>query len=186
MSSILYYSNYCNNSKSVIKHISSSNIKDDMHFVCIDNRRVDNNNNIYVQLQNGQDILMPSNVDKVPALLLLMQNHKVLFGDDIIKYLEPKEVIQNNVATSNNGEPLAFTLNSNSCFGVASDNYSFLDQNDTDLSAKGNGGLRQQHHYSILDNNTDNINTPPDTYTNDTIGEISIEQLQQQRNNDIN
>ena len=185
MSAILYYSNYCNNSKTIIKYVSNSNIKDDMHFICIDNRRVDNNN-IYIQLQNGHEILMPPNVDKVPALLLLTQNHKVIFGDDIIKYLEPKEAAQNNIATTNNGEPLAFTLNSNSCFGVASDNFSFLDQDDNELSAKGNGGLRQQHHYSLLEGENSNINTPPDTYSNDTIGEVSIEQLQQQRNNEFN
>ena len=182
MSSILYYSNFCNNSKTIIKHISTSNLKTDMHFICIDNRRVNNNN----QLENGQEILMPSTIDKVPALLLLTKNQTVIFGDDIIEYLEPKEAVQNTIATSNNGEPLAFTLNSNSCFGVASDNYSFLDQDDSELSAKGTGGLRQQHHYSILDSNIDNINTPPDTYSNDTIGNISVEQLQQQRNNDIN
>ena len=81
-------------------------------------------------------------------------------------------------------EPMAFSLGSGG-FGVASDNYSFLDQSSDDLSAKGNGGLRQQHHYSsINDNNM--IETPPDNYQPDKIGKISMEQLQAQRQSELN
>ena len=103
-----------------------------------------------------------------------------------MNYLEPKELVEQNIATKNNGEPMAFSLNSNcgSSFGVASDNYSFLDQSPDELSAKGSGGLRQQHHYSLLDNN-DTIETPPDNYDPQRIGEISIEQLQQNREKDL-
>ena len=39
MSTILYYSKYCNNSKSIIEQLSKSSIKDDIHFVCIDKRK---------------------------------------------------------------------------------------------------------------------------------------------------
>ena len=88
-------------------------------------------------------------------------------------------------AVNNNGEPMAFSLmGGNSGFGVASDNYSFLDQDHNELSAKGNGGMRQQHHYASLEHN-DDISTPPDTYSADTIGNISLEQLQTQRNSEI-
>ena len=68
--------------------------------------------------------------------------------------------------------------------GVASDNYSFLDQDADSLSAKGNGGMRQQHHYAALDY-YDNIETPPDTYTPDKVGSVSMEQLQSKRNSDV-
>jgi hypothetical protein len=44
--------------------------------------------------------------------------------------------------------------------------------------------MRQQHHYATLDYNT-SIETPPDTYAPDTIGSVSLEKLQQQRNTDI-
>ena len=44
--------------------------------------------------------------------------------------------------------------------------------------------MRQLHHYASI-NYTDSITTPPDNYQADTIGEISLEQLQQQRNNEI-
>jgi hypothetical protein len=44
--------------------------------------------------------------------------------------------------------------------------------------------MRQQHHYASLDH-TGNIDTPPDTYEPDKIGQVSMEQLQQKRNMDI-
>ena len=58
-------------------------------------------------------------------------------------------------------------------------------QNIDELSAQGNGGMRQQHHYASLEIQNE-IETPPDTYTPNKVGEVSIENLQQQRNNDIN
>jgi len=187
MSSILYYSNYCENSKKIIQTLSNTQVKDDMHFISIDKRNKKGNGATYIQLENGQEILLPPTINKVPALLLLNKNHQVLFGNDIMNYLEPKELVEQNIATKNNGEPMAFSINSNcgGCFGVASDNYSFLDQSPDELSAKGSGGLRQQHHYSLLDNNNDTIETPPDNYDPQRIGEVSIEQLQQNREKDL-
>ena len=65
-----------------------------------------------------------------------------------------------------------------------SDHYSFLDQNVEDLSAKGNGGLRQLRNNVRLEN-IDNIETPPDDYVPNKIGEVSMEKLQNERNRDI-
>jgi hypothetical protein len=183
MSSILYYSNYCENCKSLLQIISKWDVKKDMHFINIDKRVKKANNATYIVLENGQEILLPPTITKVPALLLLNKGHHVLFGNDINTHLAPTQVVQNNVATKNNGEPLAFSLMGSS-YGVASDNYSFLDQDATSLSAKGDGGMRQQHHYASLEYNS-NIETPPDTYSADTIGNVSMEKLQQQRNSDI-
>ena len=44
--------------------------------------------------------------------------------------------------------------------------------------------MRQQHHYATLDY-SDNIDTPPDTYTPDKVGQVSMEQLQSTRNSDV-
>jgi hypothetical protein len=187
MSSILYYSNYCNNCKTLLQIIGKGTVKNDMHFINIDKRIKKTNGATYIVLENGQEILLPPTITKVPALLLLMQGHQVLFGADINKHLEPKQLVQAAAAVKNNGEPLAFSMMGygSASFGVASDNYSFLDQDATALSAKGDGGMRQQHHYATLDYNV-NIDTPPDTYAPDTIGSVSMEKLQQQRNSDIN
>ena len=186
MSSILYYSNYCNNCKPLLQKLSQSTIKDDMHFICIDKRIKKQNGNTYIILENNEEILLPPNISKVPALLLLNRGNRVLFGEEIYDFIKPQEVEINNKSTSNNGEPFAFSLmdNTTSGFGVASDNFSFLDQDTQELSAQGNGGMRQQHHYANLDLQNA-IETPPDTYTPNKVGEVSIENLQQKRNNDI-
>ena len=189
MSSILYYSNYCDNCKFLLQTISKwSGIKEEMHFINIDKRVKKSNGATYVVLENGQEILLPPSITKVPALLLLNKGHQVLFGSDINKHLEPKQMQQKNVATKNNGEPMAYSMMFSSggggFGGVSSDNYSFLDQDADSLSAKGNGGMRQQHHYATLDYDSD-IDTPPDTYEPDTIGSVSMEQLQQSRNLDV-
>jgi hypothetical protein len=185
MSCILYYSNYCENCKALIQNISKWNdAKNDMHFINIDKRVKKNNGATYIILENGQELLLPPTITKVPALLLLNKSHHVLFGNDINKHLEPKQQMQVAVATNNNGEPLAFSMMGGSYGGVASDNYSFLDQDAESLSAKGDGGMRQQHHYAGLDYYS-NIDTPPDNYTPDKVGQVSMEQLQQQRNTDV-
>jgi hypothetical protein len=153
-----------------------------MHFINID-RRCKKNGATYIILENGQELLLPPTVTKVPALLLLNKGHHVLFGSDINNHLEASHVNHINPVVKQNGEPLAFSMN-NGGFGVTSDNYSFLDQDADSLSAKGNGGMRQQHHYASLDYNG-NIDTPPDTYEPDKIGQVSLEQLEQKRNKDI-
>ena len=183
MSSILYYSNYCDNCSKLLQIISTSNSKKEMHFINIDNRKKKSNGATYVVLENGQDILLPPTINKVPALLLLNKGHQVLFGKDINNHIGTNNVVQTNQVVKDNGEPLAFSLN-NCGFGVTSDNFSFLDQDSTSLSAKGDGGMRQQHHYAGLEHNGD-IDTPPDTYEPDKIGEVSLEQLQQKRNTDM-
>ena len=155
-----------------------------MHFINIDKRVKKSNGATYIILENGQEILLPPTVTKVPALLLLNKSHHVLFGSDINKYLEPKNIAQTNTIVKTNGEPLAYSLSGGGAFGVISDNYSFLDQDAESLSAKGNGGMRQQHHYATLDGQI-NIDTPPDTYEPDKIGQVSMEQLQQKRNSEV-
>jgi len=188
MSSILYYSNYCENSNKILELLSKSNLKDEMHFICID-KRVKKNNCIYVILNNGQEILLPPNVVGVPALLLLNKGQQVLLGNDILNHLQPKLDLIKSKNKVNNQQidiPMSFSLNSclSSGFGVVSDEYSYLDQNSDDLSSKGNGGMRQQHHYASI-NDKINIETPPDTYTADTIGNISMDKLLEKRNSEV-
>ena len=70
--------------------------------------------------------------------------------------------------------------------GLPTDTFSFLDQDADSMTAKGDGGLRQMHQYASL-NFEDKINTPPDNYEPNTIGNdgMSIEQIQAQRNKDV-
>ena len=179
MSCILYYSNFCDNSKKLLGNISKSSVKDSIHFICID-KRINKNNNIYIILENNQEIILPNGVNAVPALLLLNQNYKILFGNDIINYLKPVQETEKRVATNYNGEPSAFAIN-DAFSGVISDNYSFLDQNSDELSAQGTGGLRQLYSYATLDNN-DKIYTPDEDYVPDKVSSDSLKNYEDERN----
>jgi saccharopine dehydrogenase-like NADP-dependent oxidoreductase len=85
----------------------------------------------------------------------------------------------------NNGEPLAFSLGAAN-FGVASDSFSFWDMSDEELSAKGNGGLRQMYNYATPDYG-DTINTPEDKAVSNTIGNegMTMDKIIAQREADV-
>jgi hypothetical protein len=151
MSCILYYSKYCEVCKKYLQLLSKSDIQKDIHFICIDKRIKDSNNKTYIILENGQKIILPENVTKVPALLLLTQGYQVLYGDKILEFLKPRQQHEVRQATQNNMEPMAFSLGGGGNFGdIVSDQYSFLDQDANELSAEGNGGMRQMHNYVDL------------------------------------
>lgn len=186
MSSILYYSNFCEHSKKLLQTISKANISNDLHFICIDKRMKDSSNNkVYIVLENGQKIVMPENVNRVPALLLLTQGYNVLYGESIMQHLKPRQEQVVKEATQNNMEPSAFSFGGGF---VTSDQYSFLDMDSDSLSAKGSGGTRQMHNYVDM-NYMDKINTPADEQeyknSNKLSGDLTVEQLQQQRESEL-
>ena len=185
MSSILYYSNYCDHSKNLLQNISKNNFKKDMHFICIDKRMKDTNNKTYIILENGQKIIMPENINRVPALLLLNKGYQVLYGESILQHFQPTQEMDVKIATMNNLEPSSFSLGGGGMFGgIVSDHYSFLDMNNDDLSAKGSGGARQMHNYVDL-YYSDKITTSQNDqeYKNSTklSSDVTVEKLQQQR-----
>ena len=149
MSSILYYSKYCEVSKKYLQILSKSNMQKDIHFICIDKRVKDASNKTFIILENGQKIILPDNVTRVPALLLLTKGYEVLYGERILEHLKPRQEVEVRQATRNNMEPMAFSLGGGFS-NIVSDQYSFLDQAPEDLEAKGNGGLRQMHNYVDL------------------------------------
>jgi hypothetical protein len=151
MSCILYYSKYCEVSKKYLQLLSKSDYQKDIHFICIDKRIKESNNKTFIILENGQKIILPENVTRVPALLLLTKGYQVLYGEQILEYLKPKQELEVRRATQNNMEPMAFSFGGGGGFSdIVSDQYSFLDQAPEDLEAKGNGGMRQMHNYVDL------------------------------------
>ena len=164
--------------------------RNDTHFINIDNRRKDNSGNIIVILENGQEVIMPNSITKVPALLLLNDNYRVIFGNDIISFLNIDTYTTTSVDTKKRyytkcDEPTTFEWMSAS--GVSSDSFSFLVMTPEDLNAQGSGGTRQMYNYADM-NYTSMINTPNDDYVADTIGnsgDNSIESLQSRREQDI-
>ena len=179
MSKILYYSNFCENSSKIISKLSKSNIKSQIHFICID-KRFQKNGKTYLILENNDHILLPNTITAVPALLLLNEDFKTLFGDDILDFLNPIEEVAQEISTNFNGEPNAFTF-SNTVSHVNSDSFSFLNQNSDELSAKGDGGLRQLYNYSTIQND-ERIITPPEDYVPDKVTETSYKQYEDNRN----
>jgi hypothetical protein len=182
MSFILFYSNYCNNSSEILQKLSTSQVKNDIHFISIDNRIRKPDGSTYIILKNREEMILPHTVDKVPALLLLNRGNQVIFGNKILEHLQPVRTgVENRVV---NLEPMAFSFNDMNSYGVTSDNYSFLDQTPEDLSAKGQGGLRQLRN-NVTWETQDNIETPPDDYIPNKIGEISLDKIQQERNQSL-
>ena len=194
MSSILYYSNFCEPSKKLLQAVTKTQNAKDIHFICIDKRIKDSNGKVFIILQNEQKIIMPENVTRVPALLLLNQNYKVIYGDEIYQYLKPQQQKQIQQATKNNMEPITFQdgFSSFGGFGggIVSDNFSFLDQSDNELAVKGDGGLRQMHNYVSLsqaDSLTMQLPTDDHDYKSDKLkeGEMSVEALQRRREQEL-
>ena len=185
MSNILYYSKYCEHSKKLLSYITSNNLQSSIHFICIDKRSQDKDGRIYIILDNGEKIIMPENVKSVPAMLLLNQNYKVIYGDDIYQILKP--IAQESVkqATQNNMEPSCFSFDAGgSMLGVMSDSFSFLDQGSEELGTKGAGGQRQMYNYVGINESSGTIQTPTDDFdyaNNSESSGMTVEQLQQMR-----
>ena len=186
MSCILYYSKYCEVCKKYLQHISKTDQQNDLHFICID-KRVKEGNKTFIILENGQKIVLPENITRVPALLLLNQGYSVLYGEQILQFLKPKQEVAVRQATRNNMEPMAFSFGGGFS-DIVSDTYSFLDQGSEELEAKGNGGMRQMHNYVPL-TYSDVITTPTDEHDykqgRSEGSEMTIEKLQQMRDQEL-
>ena len=182
MSAICYYSNFCEPSKKLLQLFAKTKLKQEIHFICIDKRFKNAKGQMILQLEQHQ-VLLPDVIHKVPALYLL-DGKEVLYEDDIYAYLTPKENKINTLATFGNGEPECYSLNQMSCM---SDSYSFLDQDSSELSTKGSGGIRQLHNYVTLDQSF-SIHTPEEDYIPDKIGKNgskSLEELKAEREKSI-
>jgi hypothetical protein len=182
MAEILYYSNFCEHSKKILYTLSKSQIKDNFHFICVDKRVVEDGK-IFVVLQNGNKIIMPSNITKVPAILNLT-TYNIIVGNDIYEYIKPKTQELTRQATANNMEPYSFSFGlGNIGTGVSSDNFSFLDTPSESLMAEGDGGLRQMYNYASA--NFQNEITPINTQEESRKTAMTLEQLQKQRDMEI-
>ena len=189
MSSIFYYSNFCSHSQSILQKIAKmDNRNGEIHFICVD-KRVKEDNKIYLILENNSRIVLPETVTRVPALFLLSEGYKVVYGDQILHYFRPRETLAKETATNNFMEPMAFSLGNGGSVGssIVSDQFSFLDMAPEELTAQGNGGIRQMHNYVDLSmkNGMEQVQYPTDnTYdkkTNKLSDQVTIKNLQQQR-----
>ena len=177
---IMYYSKYCKNCDKVIKILSRSSVKDYIHFLPIDKRMKNEKGKLSILLDSGESVLLPSSITRVPALLLIHQGNRVLFGDEIINFFREDFDKERKKASINNDEPLAYSFHGEMGTQM-SDSYSYLDQNSDEMGVKGQGGLRQMHSFVKLDQNF-KIDTPPEDYVKEKLDENTIKQYEQSRN----
>jgi len=181
MSSVLYYSKYCENCKKLLYTLGKTKKQKQMHFLSID-KRVQRGNQLFIVLENGKEILLPPAITKVPSLLLLNKGNKILVGEDVMNYLRPQIYQEKQAAVKSNQEPLAFSMYE---MGTSmSDNYSYLDQSSDEMKAKGDGGLRQMHSFVKL-HQQEKIETPPEDYEPDKVGEVDLGKIQAQREKEV-
>jgi len=201
MSCILYYSKYCEICKKYLQYLSKSSAQKEIHFICIDKRVKNKDNKTYILLDNGQQIILPDTITKVPALLLLTKNFQVIYGEQILEYFKPTEELQLKIATNNNNEPESFGFDKSMYSGVVSDNYSYYDMSNKELQAEGNGGLRQMYNYTNINaqdspniQNFSNQNSNENTIRGATkmkeesannLMEQRIQQMKQEREEDM-
>lgn len=181
MAYILYYSTFCIQCQKLLQYISKSTIKNKIHFICVDMRSVDAAGNIIIHLENSQngsaDLILPPNITRVPALILIQKNNSVVFGFEEIRQAIEQSYLPAAVSINygNNGggtdarqpprnnphqiaaqqasvEPKPYVLGAavgcgSSGFGVTSDCYSYYDMSPDELKTTGTGGTRQMHNY---------------------------------------
>ena len=185
---IIYYSNYCKHSQKIIQYLVKNRLNDKLNFICIDKRKRDpKTNQLQIILENGSIVVLPPNIQSVPALLLVKQNYQVILGDDIIKCFQKTVDNNNAVSTQYNGEPRGFVLaGSTNGMNIVSEQYTFYDMSPDELSAKGRGGMRNMHNYVNANHEYGIINTPSDDYKPDKLSNsVTVDTLQQKRNDEI-
>jgi hypothetical protein len=151
----LYYSKHCKKCSKLMEHLNKSGLQSEFIYVCIDNRKIQNNV-IYVISPNGSSIMLPPMINRVPTLLMKPSN-EVLVGDDqILNYIRPKAKNINEERTMLFNEPSPFSLNidNGNGYGVNSDRFSFL---NTDLRAEGDGGKDQMYNYATINHSDEQL-----------------------------
>lgn len=184
---ILYYSNYCKHSQKVVNFFVKNNLTEKLNFICLDKRKIDpHTGQINILLENGTEVTLPPNIHSVPALMLVKDNYRVVYGSEIMGQYASHIQTQMNEATLGEGEPSGFSFATSNSDRIVSEKFTFFDASPQDLSAKGEGRNRQMHHYVSAVDNVMTIQTPPDTYKpNKLSNSVTVDSLQQQRNQEL-
>jgi hypothetical protein len=179
MSLVLYYSIYCNHSNNLIKKISHISLTHKIDFICIDKKKIQNNKT-YIILDNGQEILLPSAIQKVPALLLIDNlKSQIFYGDDIINYLNPPKVENTREDIKKILEPETFTFCGNNLSSISSDSFSFLNSENSENQKNNYVNVNYNNEMKQIQQNYDPSNTEK------KINQADIDKYIQQRDNDI-
>lgn len=185
---ILYYSNYCKHSQKIVQTLVKSKMNEKVSFICIDKRKKNpQDNQTYIELENGAQIVFPPNIHSVPALLLVKENYHVLYGDDILQRYHSDMKNNNSNIVKTNGEPIGYHLN-NSIGGtnITSERFTDYSLKPDDLSSKSTSKMRNMYNYVSVNDSNIFIETPEETYKPDKISnDITVDSLQQKRIDEI-
>ena len=186
---ILYYSNHCPNCHKVLHLISRAGLIDKLNAICIDKRTIDpQTGQIFIQLENGKKIMLPPNIQSVPALLVVKDNYRALFGKDIVSYFEPVVKQRTEQAHQQNGEPIGVSLTTSSAgVSIHSEQFTLYNLSPDDLSAKSTSNKRPMYDYvSAQNHQAYQIPTPPDNYRPDKVDpNLTLEALEQKRSTEV-
>lgn len=184
---ILYYSNYCKHSKTVLDFLVKRDLVKQLNCLCVDRRTTNpQTGQMQLILENGNTVTMPPNIHSVPSLLLVKENYRCIMGHiQIIGHFKGTVSENEDMAFQGEGEPLGFSLGGVSG-GIQSEKFTSYGASSDDLSAKGTGGNRPLYHYVPANGATSMIETPPETYKSTKLsGDITVDSLEQQRNTDM-
>ena len=70
MSSVLYYSKYCENCKKLLYELGKTKIQKSIHFLSID-KRINREGKLYIVLDNGNEIYLPPNITKCTYIIII-------------------------------------------------------------------------------------------------------------------
>ena len=182
---VLYYSNYCKHSQKLLQYLVKNNLINKVNCIWIDKRVRDyNTSQIYIVMENGQRLLLPTNINSVPALLMVNNKYTVIVGEDIYKYFGGLvNEVQRNMP--NGGEPMGYPMTGPISNGnIVSEQYTYYNMSPEELRTSGKGGMRQMYNYIPASHEQLTICTPPEDYRPDKVT-MSMEDIQSRRNQEL-
>ena len=182
---ILYYSNFCRHSKEILQYLAKNNLTHKVNFICLDNRNYNpTTNQTTILLDDGKKTTLPPNIDRVPALFLVSDKYRAIFGSQILSHFGGDKTNPQII----NDEPVGVSLDfTSSRSNIVSEQYTSYGLVPEELSSKGISSNRPVMPHYVSVNSDLTIRSPPDTYKSDKISEkdFSMEDIQQRRNQEI-
>mgnify|MGYP001436227439 FL=1 len=151
--SLLFYSNYCQHCKQIVKEIKRSPVSSQIRYVCIDTASVREK--------------LPKYITSVPSLVV-GETNQIFVGNQITGWLKMQPILNSNSNSNPNSnferrEPVMNQVQDtrsnttkepagpngwhNNEMNAFSDGYSFL---GIDTSAQGDGGMSMVHNFETL------------------------------------
>ena len=142
MFGVLYYGKTCQHSQKLLRQVAKQGISDKLRFVPVD-QQVRRGDQLMAILDNGSQVLIPSGVTSVPALLDI-RDKNIYMGPEVGKRLAAEAERAFRAATGVEREPMAYTDISSG----TSTTFSFVDDDPQALLAKGTGRTDTPSHFA--------------------------------------